>query len=519
MLSILSHASGRAPGRWFRSPVARVGLVAILVLAGFGGLLAAPDGASGLALGRGNYELTASVFGTDFDDLIGEETSSGHRVRPFDRIVALPACTESSCPWLELGADPDGQFGSQTACAESDGLCWVQITSEETGQCAVAPVVDRGPLFVRDDWWNLQRNRVYPLRRGQPAAEAAANGRDFGFGAGISDAGHDVAGVYTYAAAIDLGAGTFVDLGLDPDEGITGVRVKLLWQAGVHHLDACGADYGNGQTIDDVNLRDGPSTDDDVIAVLPPNRRLSITGAMQNGFYLVDVDGMRGWVFAEYLRPDGGSAGDPVGFVTDAVNFRTGPSTADGVIQVVPTGSVVVVTGDERNNFLSATFNGEEGWLSNQYVDLGDGSSSDGGDDDDDDDGGNGGTAETTDYVNFRSGPRTNYSVIRVLAPGTVVLLNGAEQNGFFSVTHNDQGGWVHGDYLMAADGDGDDGGEETMIVLDDLNLRDGPSTADGVILVMPPGAVVTVIGKIDNGFYPVRYRGEEGWAHDKYLE
>src|SRR4051812_23657639 len=164
MLSTLSLAHWRAPGRWFRSPVLRSLLVGSIVLAGFAALLASPDGDDGRALGRGNYELTASVFGTDNDELVGEETSSGHRVRPFDRVVALPACTESSCPWLGIGADPDGQYGSQTACAESDGLCWVQITSDETGQCAVAPVVDRGPLFVRDDWWNLQRNRVYPLK-------------------------------------------------------------------------------------------------------------------------------------------------------------------------------------------------------------------------------------------------------------------------------------------------------------------------------------------------------------------
>ncbi|HKG27306.1 MAG TPA: SH3 domain-containing protein, partial [Thermomicrobiales bacterium] len=389
------------------------------------------------------------------------------------------------------------------------GLCWVQIVSEETGKCAVAPVLDRGPLFVRDDWWNLQRHRVYPLKRGLPAAEVAAAGRNLGFGRGISDSGHDVAGVFTYAAAIDLGAGTFVDLGLDPGQGIGEVRVKLLWQAGALHLDACGADYGNGQTSDDVNLRDGPSTNDDVITVLPPNRRLSITGATQNGFYLVDADGMRGWVHSAYLRPDGGSVGDPVGFITDAVNFRTGPSTADDIHQVVPTGSVVVVTGRARNNFVPVRFDGKSGWISKAYVDLGDASPGGGSND------GNRGTAETTDYVNFRTGPGLDRSVIRVLPPGTAVQLNGAEEHGFYSVTHHGRKGWIHRDYLST------DGGSEndTMLVLDDLNLRDGPSTADGVILVMPPGAVVTVIGSIDNGFYPVRYREDEGWAHYKYLK
>jgi uncharacterized protein YraI len=379
MLSTEPNARRGALARWFRSPSLRLFAAALLLISGLGAALISPDSASGLALGRGRYELTASVFGTDYDDLVGEETSSGHIVRPFDRIVALPACTESSCPWLDLGADRTNRYGTQTTCAESDGLCWVQIVSQETGQCAVAPVLDRGPLFVRDDWWNLQRDRVYQYKRGLPAAEVAVTGADLGYGPGMSDAGHDVAGEYTYAAAIDLGAGTFVDLGLDPDEGISDVTVKLLWQAQTNHLSACDAAYGNGQTIDDVNLRDGPSTGDDSITYLPANRRLSITGAMQNGFYLVDVDGMRGWVYRDYLRPDDGDTGDPVGFVTDAVNLRAGPSTADAVQQIVPTGSIVVLTGRERNNFLSVSFDGTEGWISNAYVDLGDVSADNGG--------------------------------------------------------------------------------------------------------------------------------------------
>jgi zinc D-Ala-D-Ala carboxypeptidase len=174
----------------------------------------------------------------------------------------------------------------------------------------------------------------------------------------------------------------------------------------------------------------------------------------------------------------------------------------------VPTGSVVVITGKARNNFLPVKFDGDRGWISKAYVDLGD--ASPGGTS-----GGNGGTVETTDYVNFRSGPGLDRSVIRVLPPGTEVRLNSEEEHGFLFVTHNGQNGWIFRDYLTAA-GDNEN---DTMVVLDDLNLRDGPSTADGVILVMPAGAVVIVTGSIDNGFYPVRYRGEEGWAHYKYLK
>src|SRR4051794_15047813 len=93
------------------SRATRIVIAALLVLSGIGVGLIAPQPAQALALGRGNYEITASVFGTDTDDLIGETTSSGRKVRAFDRLVALPACTESSCPWLDLDADPDGEWG------------------------------------------------------------------------------------------------------------------------------------------------------------------------------------------------------------------------------------------------------------------------------------------------------------------------------------------------------------------------------------------------------------------------
>src|SRR5688500_3960669 len=41
-----------------------------------------------------------------------------------------------------------------------------------------------------------------------------------------------------------------------------------------------------------------------------------------------------------------------------------------------------------------------------------------------------------------------------------------------------------------------------------DLNLRSGPGTDYGVILVMPAGAYVEIVENQQNGFYRVRYDG-----------
>ena len=50
------------------------------------------------------------------------------------------------------------------------------------------------------------------------------------------------------------------------------------------------------------------------------------------------------------------------------------------------------------------------------------------------------------------------------------------------------------------------------------LNLRAGPSTGDGVILVMPAGAPVNIVRNVTNGFYKVHYNGTAGWASAQFL-
>jgi uncharacterized protein YraI len=462
---------------------------------------------SALNLGGGSYRVTASVFGVPADGLVGNETSNGHILAPYDRLVALPACTESSCPWVPVGTGTDGRWGPQTSCAEADGLCWVEVTSLDTGACTVAPVLDRGPLFVEDNWWANRDNRTYKLRRGLPAAEYTRDGGDVGFGPGFSDRGYDIQHVYDYAAAIDLAAGTWVDIGLDPDQGVADVDVTMLWQAGINHEDACGG-YGNARTTDRLNLRAGPSTGDDVLTVMDDGDRVGIIGGEQDGFYPVVYGGLTGWAFTDYVRPDGSDGpGAAVGIVTERLNLRAGPSTADDVIDRMPAGNLVVLTGEEENGFLSVSYDGEDGWAFADYLDTGEGFGESGGDS-------GGGTrtpAVTTDNLNFRTGPSLDDDVILVIPAGASVVLTGQQQNGFYSAGYQGKNGWLYGDYL-------DIQGRATRTVLENLNLRTGPSTDDDVILVMAAGDEVTIRGPEQNGFAPVSYYGTNGWAYSQYL-
>lgn len=56
------------------------------------------------------------------------------------------------------------------------------------------------------------------------------------------------------------------------------------------------------------------------------------------------------------------------------------------------------------------------------------------------------------------------------------------------------------------------------MTVTEELNLRSGPSRSARVLALMPAGATVTVTGDPTDGWYPVRYKGTDGYAFGAYL-
>jgi hypothetical protein len=85
-------------------------------------------------------------------------------------------------------------------------------------------------------------------------------------------------------------------------------------------------------TTTDANLRGGPSTDADVLTVLPPGAALSIDGPAANGFVPVTGNGVSGWVAAELLDDGAAVAAQPAnapsGDVPTPVPTAPPPSTS-----------------------------------------------------------------------------------------------------------------------------------------------------------------------------------------------
>lgn len=58
-------------------------------------------------------------------------------------------------------------------------------------------------------------------------------------------------------------------------------------------------------TTSDVNLRDGPGIEHEVLAVLPVKTSVAVIGEQRDGFTPVRVDGQRAWISADYIAPEG----------------------------------------------------------------------------------------------------------------------------------------------------------------------------------------------------------------------
>jgi uncharacterized protein YgiM (DUF1202 family) len=489
-------------------------LIALVPMADGGGRPAAAQSSAlrpGKYLGGGAYQMNGTVFGTPRDGLIGQQTASGYRLRGNDRLVALPACTQSSCPWLSF-SEREPRWGKQTRCAERDGKCWVEIISPETNRCVVAPVLDVGPLFTNDNWWASSRDRTYKLQRGRTAADAALRGGDVGFGRGDSNINFNVrrAG---YSAGIDMAQGTWRDLGLGGGKGLHPLRVRLLWQAGINHRQACRSggsapraseasaqSGGNATVTEALNLRAQPNRNARVLTVMPARAAVKIRGAGRNGYYPVVYRGRTGWAAAEWLRASGArrSTADAAAAVTtDRLNLRSGPSTADGVRTVLPRGALVTLTGRGSNGYLSVSYKGTQGWAYATYLSGGSPPSI------------KNVRVRTTDRLNLRTGPSRDARVVRTLPRGTRLTLSGESRNGYVAVVAGGRKGWVAAQYLS---------GLPAATVNSALNLRPRASLDNRVIGVLPRGARVRLLGAPENGYVRVYYSGRIGYVYAAFL-
>lgn len=218
----------------------------------------------------------------------------------------------------------------------------------------------------------------------------------------------------------------------------------------------------------------------------------------------------------------------PVSTIDD-LNLRAEPALNATILDVMPAGAGVEITGDPANGYYPVVYNGQSGWAYSAYLTIGftgNGPVTTGGQ--------QGEVYVADGPVNFRTGPSTGDGIMMVIPDGALVALNGDSANGFLSIIYADTSGWAHEASILGTGeapapapaeptvpdsvpvGDAVTG---TATVIDGaLNLRVGPGLDYAVALVMPDGAAVELRGEPQNNFYPVNYAGTTGWAYVDFL-
>ncbi len=283
--------------------------------------------------------------------------------------------------------------------------------------------------------------------------------------------------MYRFLSGVD-GAGSFIPgPGIFLQRAVAVLTALMVLVGGIAMVPAeASANAGAVTTTDDLNLRGEPALNSTILNVLPAGAGVEITGDPVNGFYPVAYQGQVGYAYSAYLSTGfagpgpvttGGQQGEV--YVADGpVNFRTGPSTGDGVMMVIPHGALVALNGDSANGFLSIIYADTSGWAHAASI-LG--------------------TSDDTPAEVPAPAPVPETPSEPAPAPAPDAVPVGEAVTGSATVI---------------------DGA---------LNLRQGPSLDHAIVTVMEDGAVVELRGEPQGGFFPVSYNGTLGWAYADFLQ
>ena len=299
------------------------------------------------------------------------------------------------------------------------------------------------------------------------------------------------------------------------------------------------------KTTEYVNFRSGPGTNYSSKGVIALGTTVTVTDTSNSEWYAVRLsNGSTGYIFAQYLKLNSSSSATatpaptqaPSGSeqsakTTEYVNFRSGPGTNYRSKGVIALGTTVTVTDTSNSEWYAVRLsNGSTGYIFAQYLKLNSSSSATATPAPTQAPSGSEQSAKTTEYVNFRSGPGTNYSSKGVIASGTTVTVTDRSNSQWYAVRlANGSTGYIFAQYLKVTgtssatptptQAPSNDGTVQAKLTAD-VNLRRGAGTNYGVIKVIGTGTTVTVTDASNSQWYKVKLSdGTEGYLFSEYLK
>ena len=303
----------------------------------------------------------------------------------------------------------------------------------------------------------------------------------------------------------------------------------------------------SAKTTEYVNFRSGPGTNYNSKGVIALGTTVTVTDTSNAQWYAVRLsNGSTGYIFAEYISftgsntpsatatptqaPSNGS--EQTAKTTEYVNFRSGPGTNYSSKGVIALGTTVTVTDTSNAQWYAVRLsNGSTGYIFAEYISFtGSNTPSATATPTQAPSNGSEQTAKTTEYVNFRSGPGTNYSSKGVIASGTTVTVTDRSNSQWYAVRlANGSTGYIFAQYLKVTgtssatptptQAPSNDGTVQAKLTAD-VNLRRGAGTNYGVIKVIGTGTTVTVTDASNSQWYKVKLSdGTEGYLFSEYLK
>ena len=297
----------------------------------------------------------------------------------------------------------------------------------------------------------------------------------------------------------------------------------------------------SAKTTEYVNFRSGPGTNYNSKGVIALGTTVTVTDTSNSEWYAVRLsNGSTGYIFAQYLKLNSSSSAtatpapsgsEQTAKTTEYVNFRSGPGTNYSSKGVIALGTTVTVTDRSNSEWYAVRLaNGSTGYIFAQYLKLNSSSSATATPAPTQAPSGSEQSAKTTEYVNFRSGPGTNYSSKGVIASGTTVTVTDRSNSQWYAVRlANGSTGYIFAQYLKVTgtssatptptQAPSNDGTVQAKLTAD-VNLRRGAGTNYGVIKVIGTGTTVTVTDASNSQWYKVKLSdGTEGYLFSEYLK
>lgn len=307
-----------------------------------------------------------------------------------------------------------------------------------------------------------------------------------------------------------------------------------------------------------LNVRTGPGVSHGIITDLPGGATLPVTMlSADRKWYEVSGDFGMGWLHSAYAVPRGDFstvpwAGAPSNIAGDAedvasssahlvvntayLNVRTGPGVGHNILATVRGGTkLAVVAKDIGGVWYQVTTSAGIGWVNTRYtVGRGDFSAVPtlGGPERVAQPGIPAGTPHlvvNTSYLNIRTGPGARHDILTTVPGGTQLAAIGIAPDGiWYEVVSAAGNGWVHSRYTV---GRGDFSGVKryedalkgdtprALVNTSYLNIRSGPGAGHGIVVVIPGGTTLPVLGKSADGkWFLVEGDFGQGWLRNLYV-